>query len=90
MKKTELVTKVAKKAGVSYDEASKVVNATTEAIIDAVKDDEAVCITGFGTFGRSYRNPHKGRNPQTGEEIVIQGKYVPTFKAGASFKEAIF
>lgn len=89
MKKTDLITAVSEKAGVSVNEAAKVVNATIEVITDAVQTGESVCITGFGTFERSYRNPHKGRNPQTGEEISIEGKYVPTFKAGASFKDAV-
>lgn len=89
MKKTDLIKAVSEKTGVSVNEAAKVVNATIEVIVDEVKDGYSVGITGFGTFERSYRNPHKGRNPQTGEEILIEGKYVPVFRAGASFKDAV-
>lgn len=89
MKKTDLIKAVSEKTGVSVSEATKVVNATIEVIVDEVKEGYAVGITGFGTFVRSYRNPHKGRNPQTGEEILIEGKNVPVFRAGASFKDAV-
>lgn len=89
MKKTEFVKEVAQRAGVSVSEATKVVDSAIAVITESVKNGEAVGITGFGTFDRSYRSEHKGRNPQTGEEITIEGKFLPVFKAGAPFKDAV-
>jgi DNA-binding protein HU-beta len=48
-----------------------------------------VTIVGFGSFERTHRAARKGRNPKTGEEIQIEAKEVPTFKAGKTFKETV-
>ena len=43
----------------------------------------------FGSFGLNYRPPRTGRNPKTGEQVLVPGKYVPHFKAGKELRERI-
>ncbi|MBN2254743.1 MAG: HU family DNA-binding protein, partial [Deltaproteobacteria bacterium] len=50
---------------------------------------DSVTITGFGTFKVSKREARTGRNPQTGEAISIEGKYVPRFVPGKGLKDAV-
>jgi integration host factor subunit alpha len=48
-----------------------------------------VKISGFGNFVVNQKRPRKGRNPQTGEEIIITGRKVLTFKASQVLKKTI-
>jgi len=46
-------------------------------------------IRGFGSFGINHRPPRKGRNPKSGETVMIPAKYVPHFKAGKDMRERV-
>jgi integration host factor subunit beta len=46
-------------------------------------------IRGFGSFGLNYRPPRKGRNPKTGEAVMVPAKYVPHFKPGKELRERV-
>ncbi|MCS7163874.1 MAG: HU family DNA-binding protein [Thermodesulfovibrio sp.] len=89
MTKAELVSKIASKAELTKAEATKALDATIEAIKEALKKGEKVTLVGFGSFYVSKRKARKGRNPRTGEEIKIPATKVPKFTAGKSLKEAV-
>jgi DNA-binding protein HU-beta len=89
MNKTELVAYVAEKADLTKNNAAKVVEATLEAITEALKRGEKVQLIGFGNFEVRDRAERKGRNPSTGEEITIPASKQPAFTAGKSLKEAV-
>ncbi len=89
MKKSELITAIAEKSGISKKDAEKALSATIEVIINAVKADDKVQLVGFGTFEQRQRNARTGINPRTGENIKIAASKVPAFKAGKAFKDAI-
>ena len=50
---------------------------------------EEVRLVGFGVFEARSRKVKEGRNPKTGEVVIIPAKTVPVFKAGNTFKEAV-
>lgn len=87
MNKGDLVLKMSEVAGISKKDAENALNALVEAIEGALKKDDKVAITGFGTFAVSTRKERVGRNPQTGEEIKIAASKSPKFKPGKSFKD---
>ncbi len=89
MNKEELVAEVAKVAKVSKKEAYEVLTATIDTIEKSVKKGEKVTLVGFGTFEPRKRAARTGRNPQTGKEIKIAARTVPTFSAGKKFKELV-
>ncbi|NLW23686.1 MAG: HU family DNA-binding protein [Clostridia bacterium] len=89
MNKTELISSVAEKTDLTKKDAEKAVNAVFAAIEEALARGEKVQLVGFGTFEVRDRKERTGRNPQTGEEIVIPAAKVPAFKAGKSLKEAV-
>ena len=86
MNKTQFIAAVSKKAGV---DAKGVVNAAIAVIEEALKKDEKVQITGFGTFEARKRKARKGKNPRTGEAIKIKASKSASFKPGQSLKVAI-
>lgn len=87
MNKAELVEKIATATGLSKKESEGAINAFVDTIQAALKNDDKVAITGFGTFAVSNRKARTGRNPHTGEEIKIAASKTPKFKPGKSFKD---
>ena len=89
MTKAELIAGVAKDCKSSKAAAEKALNAITNNITKALKKNDKITLTGFGTFSVSKRRARKGRNPQTGAEIKIAACSVPKFKAGKELKKAV-
>ncbi|MCF2646371.1 MULTISPECIES: HU family DNA-binding protein [Prevotellaceae] len=89
MNKTELIEKIAVGAELSKADAKKALEATIEAIKNALVDGDKIQLIGFGTFSVSERPAREGINPATKEKITIAAKKVAKFKAGAELADAI-
>lgn len=87
--KAELVSQVAKRAGLKKVDAEKAVNAVIETIKDNLGKGKGVRIIGFGTFAVRERKARKSRNPRTGQPITIPATKVPAFKPSASLKALV-
>ena len=89
MTKAEIVERIYEKVGFSKKEATEVVEAIFEIIKAHLEKGEKVKISGFGNFVVHDKRPRKGRNPQTGDEIVITGRRVLSFKPSQVLKKTI-
>ena len=89
MNKTELVNAVAEKADFSKKDSDKAVAAVLDSITDALAQGDKVQIVGFGTFEVRARAEKQGRNPKTGEAMIVPASNLPAFKAGKALKEAV-
>lgn len=89
MTKADIVERIYEKIGFSKKEASEVVESIFEIIKGRLGRGDKVKISGFGNFVVNSKRPRKGRNPQTGEEIIISGRKVLTFKASQVLKKTI-
>ncbi|USL45670.1 HU family DNA-binding protein [Priestia megaterium] len=89
MNKTELVDAVATKSELTKQDSKKAVDALFETISNALAKEEKIQLVGFGTFEIRERAERTGRNPQTGEEMIIPASKVPAFKPGKELKEAV-
>lgn len=89
MNKGDLISKMADAAGITKSQAEGALNGFTDAITEALKNDDSVTLIGFGTFSLSKRAARQGRNPQTGETIQIAAKNLAKFKAGKKLTEAL-
>lgn len=87
--KQDLIAKVAETAELSKKQAALVVNTVFDTISESLSNGERVQIIGFGSFDVRERAERKGRNPQTGAELVIPASKVPGFKAGKALKEVV-
>jgi nucleoid DNA-binding protein len=88
MNKADLVNEVAKVVS-SRKEAQAAVDCVFDIIRNALKDKDRVKVVGFGTFNVSNRKARTGRNPKTGEAIMIKASNVPKFVAGKALKDAV-
>ncbi len=89
MNKTELIEKIAVGAELNKADAKKALEATIEAIKNALVEGDKIQLIGFGTFSVSERPAREGINPATKEKITIAAKKVAKFKAGAELADAI-
>ncbi|MDH7577177.1 MAG: HU family DNA-binding protein [Bacillota bacterium] len=89
MNKMDLVTEVAKRAEITKKAAGKAVDAVFDVIAGTVASGEKVQVIGFGSFEPRERKERKGRNPQTGEEIIIPATTTVSFKPGKQLKESV-
>lgn len=89
MNKLELIDRIAANTGVTKKAASVVVSEVFDEIMEQVAKGETVRILGFGTFEEKKRNERWGRNPSTGEKIIVPERYVPVFQAGKRFKNVV-
>ncbi|MBF0705857.1 HU family DNA-binding protein [Alkalihalobacillus hwajinpoensis] len=89
MNKAELLTTVAERSEMSKKDTARVVDRLMDTIAEALAKGEKVQLVGFGNFEVRERSARKGRNPQTGEEILIQASKTPAFKPGKALKEKV-
>lgn len=87
--KSDLIKHVALYNGLTQKDAKQIVETAFDFIIDQNADGEKVVIMGFGTFEPRIRKAHKGVNPQTGEEMLIDETVTPKFKAGKEYKKRV-
>ncbi|MBP5318195.1 MAG: HU family DNA-binding protein [Paludibacteraceae bacterium] len=89
MNKSELVSAIAAKSGLSKVDSAKALNGMMEAIKGALKKGDKVALVGFGTFSVSKRSARQGINPATQKTITIAAKKVVKFKAGADLADEV-
>lgn len=89
MNKSELIETIAQEAGISKAAAQKALDATTNAVTNALKKGDTVTLVGFGTFYVGKRAERQGRNPKTGEPLTIAAAKTPKFRAGKALKDAL-
>lgn len=89
MTKKDFIEKYAEKTGESKKRAGELVEAFLGTVEDALVAGESVQFVGWGTFEVKETAARKGRNPKTGEEIMIQAKKSPKFKAGKKLADKV-
>ncbi|MBQ7037245.1 MAG: HU family DNA-binding protein [Clostridia bacterium] len=89
MNKAELVNAIAESAALSKKDAEKALAVAISTITDTLAEGGKVQLVGFGTFETRQRAARKGKNPQTGAEVMIPAAKVPVFKAGKALKDNV-
>ncbi|TMA11472.1 MAG: HU family DNA-binding protein [Deltaproteobacteria bacterium] len=89
MTKSDLINAVAKGAKVNKKVAGEVMDATFETLARAIKKEKRFLVPGFGTFTVRSRKARKGRNPQTGADIMIKASRTVGFKPAPDLKKGL-
>lgn len=89
MTKSDMVEKIYEKIGFSKKESAELVEMVFDIIKGTLESGEKIKIAGFGNFVVKEKADRRGRNPQTGEEIVISARKILTFKPSQVLKSAI-
>ncbi len=89
MNKTELITAISEKTGLTKKDADNALAAVITSVTDALIAGEKVQLVGFGTFEVRERSARTGRDPRTNATIEIAASKSPAFKAGKALKDAV-
>ncbi len=90
MTKSELIERIAMRQNqLSSKDVELAVKCVIDHMVDGLSAGERIEIRGFGSFSLHYRAPRVGRNPKTGEQVTLTGKYVPHFKPGKEMRERV-
>lgn len=89
MNKGELIDVIASTTNVTKKEADAILTALVDTIVSEVSGGNKVSLVGFGSFERRERKAREGRNPKTGEKMLIPATRVPAFSPGKLFKEKV-
>jgi len=85
--KAELVNNLNSSTNFSKEKCSSIVESVFESIKDELGQGNHVLISGFGKWSVRKKNPRKGRNPQSGTALMLDGRTVVTFKCSRKLKE---
>jgi len=90
MRKLDLANELKKRVGgMSKKEASLLVNILLDTIREALVRGDTVKISGFGSFVVREKRERIGRNPHSGDELVIPARNVLTFKPSQLLRDLL-
>lgn len=87
----EVLAEISKRTnnGVSQTDVKRVLAGLEDMLIENLKQWNEIPLSGTGKFYAREVSERKGRNPQTGEEIVIPAHIAIKFKSGKALKDAV-
>jgi integration host factor subunit beta len=89
MNKLELISALKSEANITQAEAARVVEIFFDNMADAMEKGERVEIRGLCSFFVKNYKSYTGRNPKTGEKVIIKPKKLPFFKSGKELKNRV-
>ena len=89
MNKLELISALKTEANISKTEAARVIQLFFDSMTDAMAKGQRVEIRGLCSFFVKEYKAYTGRNPKTGEKVLIQPKKLPFFKSGKELRERV-
>ncbi len=89
MTKAELVDALAFQIALTKRQTSEVVDLLLNEIREALAKGDKVQLIPFGSFVVRERKKREGRNPKTGDKLLIPARKVPAFTAGKSLRDAV-
>lgn len=85
----ELAISFTEKLGISYRGASKIVDTIFSTLKSTLTSGESIKLVNFGTFIVKDKSPRRGRNPQTGESMMITKRQMITFRPSRQLREGL-
>ena len=89
MTKAELVDSLAAETELSKRQVGDIVDLLLDEIKGALVKGDKVQLIPFGSFVVRERKKREGRNPKTGEKLMIAARKVPAFSAGKGLRDAV-
>ena len=87
--KAHIIDAVAESNGYTRKKSIEPVETVLELIKRSLESGEDVLISGFGKFNVNQKAERKGRNPATGEDMMLSPRKVVTFKCSKTLRDKI-
>jgi integration host factor subunit beta len=89
MNKSDLIKTLAKETDLPVRKSEEIVDMVFDTMGRALVKGDRIEIRGFGALTLKHYEGYTGRNPKTGEQIVVKPKALPFFKAGKDLREKL-
>ena len=87
--KAQIVESIQNQTGFPKNKSSEIVETLLEIIKSTLASGEDVLVSGFGKFSVKEKKERKGRNPATGEDMMLAPRKVVTFKCSGKLRDKI-
>lgn len=85
--KADIIEAVQKQIGLPKKECADLIENLLESMKKALENEKDILISGFGKFCVNEKNPRRGRNPASGEDMILEKRRVVTFKCSGRLRE---
>ncbi len=89
LRKAQIVETIKNQTGFTKNKSSEIVESVLEIIKRSLENGDDVLISGFGKFCVKEKKERKGRNPATGEAMMLEPRRVVTFKCSGKLRDRI-
>jgi len=87
--KTQLIDSIYKQVDLRKKKSTQAVDSLLEIIKKTLEEGEDVLISGFGKFCVKDKGKRRGRNPHTGEDLMLDERRVVTFRCSEVLRDKI-
>lgn len=87
--KTTLMNNMSLKYGFTNKKSSKIIESLLKILKGSLKSGEDVLISGFGKFYLNEKRKRRGRNPVTGDDLILDARRVITFKCSNKLRDRV-
>ncbi|MGD8297373.1 MAG: integration host factor subunit alpha [Desulfobacterales bacterium] len=87
--KVEMVNSIADQMGYPKNHSSEIVEILLELMKSSLESGDDVLISGFGKFQVKKKKERKGRNPATGNDMMLKPRKVVTFRCSGNLRKRI-
>ena len=87
--KAQIVESIHSQTGFTKDRSFQIVETLLEIIKNTLASGEDVMISGFGRFCVREKKERKGRNPATGDDLMLSSRRVVTFRCSGKLRDRV-
>ena len=87
--KAHIIEAIAEQIGFPKNHSSEIVETLLELIKSALESGEDVLVSGFGKFCVNAKKERMGRNPASGEAMMMEARKVVTFRCSRQLRDKI-
>jgi integration host factor subunit alpha len=87
--KADLIESIRSKIGLTKNQSTDTVETVIDIIKNTLASGEDILISGFGKFCVKEKSERKGRNPATGDDMMLTPRKVVTFKCSGKLRERV-
>jgi integration host factor subunit alpha len=87
--KALIIESLSNRTGFPKNKSAEIIETILEAIKRSVESGDDVLISGFGKFCVKNKKERRGRNPATGEDMMLSPRRVVTFKCSGRLRDKI-
>ena len=87
--KTHLIDAIAEQNGFTNNHSSEILKTLLELIKKSLESGEDVLVSGFGKFCVKEKRERRGRNPSTGQDMILKPRKVVTFKCSGKLRKKL-